>query len=154
MEEKDPFEEIEQSGKTIVEIMGEMMEHGYIVTGTEGNVSLKKIATESDPKTIINNKENSHSIDGILTKAHAVAVYLRIRDLEEIKPQKLISWQGTALYYIGKYPQFYYKNVEAYTPEEAKDMVIAQTKEFFNSNPELHGTNYKEVKVKPIFTEE
>lgn len=147
----DVMQAIEDSGQTIPEIMGEMMERGYVVTGQQGSVSLMKIATDSDPKVTINpGVENPSVLTGFETKMHAIVRYLEIRTLKEPVVPKLIAWTGLVRYEVGRNIKFHeLEPIQAATYEEAMDQAKDLADSFIESHPDLKAFGYKEVKVRP-----
>ena len=152
-DETDPFFVVEHFGYEIPALMGEMMERGYIVTGTEGNVTLMKMATDSDPKTLINpdlTASDRTRIGGLQTRMHALAKYLLIRDLPEAHAPKMTTWACQMLYQVGRDVKIVnLEQVQSITYEEAKDLARVQADAYIEARPELHKFGYKEVKVRP-----
>lgn len=145
---------IDDSGMTIPEIMGEMMERGYVVTGVQGSVSLMKMQTDSDSKITINpGADNVSVIAGFETKLHAICRYLEIRDEKEPVVARMIEWSGQVRYEIGRNIKFHIlTNFKAMTYEEAVELGKIQADAFFESRPDLTSFGYKEIKVRPAIT--
>jgi hypothetical protein len=142
---------VEDSGMMIPEIMGEMMEKGYLVTGQQGSVSLMKMPTDSDPKTTINaGADNPSILTGFETKLHAIARYLQIRHEKEPVVPILIEWSGQVRYEIGRNIKFHeLSGIMAETYSEAMRLGTEQADAFIEGRPDLKQFGYKEVRVRP-----